>query len=352
MVLVNLLMLAVSLYVLVKSSDYFIESASHIAKKLGVSDFLIGLTLVAFGTSIPELSSAIVAAINGYEDLVVGAVIGANITNIGFVVAICAIAIPIATGENILKRDGYILFFITLVFLFTISDGKIQIWDGIILLLLYLSYVLFLFKAKKDETSRFHFKAYFNYFFKFQYLVTIHDAAVRSFLNRKKKQKLSARKRKIFEQFREGLVGDFMMLCLTSALIVITARFFINSAVGIAQLLDISRNSIGLTLVAFGTTLPELSVSLTAAKKGLGNILIGNIIGSNIANITLVVGVSSLITTGRTNIANYLFIGIALIFMTLLLLMFIRNDWTIKRKEGIGAIILYVIYVIMSLTLK
>ncbi|MCA9459019.1 MAG: sodium:calcium antiporter, partial [Nanoarchaeota archaeon] len=168
--IVNIIILFISFFILVKSSDYFVKSSSSIAKSLGVSELVIGLTLVAIGTSIPELASSIVAALNGSGSIVIGNVVGSNIANIALIIGLSAIVSTIPKNKGIVVKDGYIMLFITALILLTLYDLKLTMVEGIILFILYLSYLMFLLEKKdnkEDEEKSSNFKSYINYVFLF-----------------------------------------------------------------------------------------------------------------------------------------------------------------------------------------
>jgi len=347
MILTNILILILGLVLLVKGSDFFVKSAASIAKRFGVSKFVIGLTLVALGTSIPELASSIAASLKGSSGLVIGNVIGSNIANIGLIIGIAAVLSVIKTRENMLKRDGYILAFVSLIFLVFLFNGIVSRIEALILLLLYLAYVFFLFEKRPEYKGKYHFNEFIDYFWNFRYLTTIKSKLVSNFKN--KKELGSLEKMQIKRLFRAALIKDFMILLLGGISLVIGAKFLIEQALFFADILSIPDTLIGISLVALGTSLPELMVTISAARKGYATLAVGSIIGSNIANILLIVGVAGLIFPLEIIRSTILFSAPFMILISLLLLVFIRSNWKLKRVEGVIFILSYIAFMIFIL---
>ena len=344
MVYINVLFLLLGFLLLIKGSDFFIESSSRLAKKLGVSEFVIGLTLVAIGTSIPELSSSIAASIKGDSGLIVGSVIGSNIANIGFILGIAAIFVVINVKKLMISRDAYVVLSAAIIFYLLAFNGLISRAEGILFLLIYVSYVLFLFSSSKnDETYDFH--SFLNYFMKFRYMTTIKDMTIRRFISKKKKSEKSVSQRKYYSAFKEGIVKDLLIIVLSIIAIVYGAGFLVEESIFFSELLGITTNIMGLTIVAFGTSLPELSVAIRAASKGLGDMVVGNILGSNITNILLVLGVASIINPLEIAEKSLYHTGPFMIFISLILIYIMKSKKKITRLEGIFLFLIYLIFI-------
>ena len=335
MVTTNFLILLLGLVFLVKGSDYFVKSASTIAKKLGVSEFVIGLTLVAVGTSIPELASSIVASIQHASGIVVGNVVGSNIVNIGLIVGLAAILSPMKTEVEMLKRDGYIMLFSAVLFFVFALNGELSIIESGLFVLLYIAYVFFLFEEAEKYEGKLHFKEFIIYFFKFKYINSA-------------KQKINGSNRNGNSDSEDGngrpeggFAKDILTLVLSCAAIVIGARYFVNESIFFAELLGIPDTLIGTTLVAVGTSLPELVVTVSAARQGYGSIALGNIIGSNITNIFLILGLSGLLYPISVAEISLFFTTPVMIVISLILLIFISTGWEIKRWEGVALMVFY-----------
>ncbi|MBD3310178.1 calcium/sodium antiporter [Candidatus Woesearchaeota archaeon] len=349
--LINILLLLAGLAILVKGSDFFVRSAASIAKKFGVSEFIIGLTLVAVGTSLPELASAVMSSLKGASSLVIGNIIGANVANIGLIVGIAATMSAIRTTREMLERDGYVLLLAAALFLLFALDLRIVWWEGAISILLYVAYMFFLFEGKKKFKGRFGFREFSRYFFGFQYILTIRSKLISNYRNRRKKGKgkkhLSPEQQKeIKELFREGLVKDFLMLALSAGMVVLGAKYLVESAVYLAYIFRIPGTVIGV-LMAIGTTAPEMSVAISAARKRLGNIIMGNAIGSCITNTFLIIGISSVISPLYLLRATVNYALPFLLFMVMLLLFFLKSHWKVKRWEGLVFICLYVLFLVL-----
>ncbi|MBU0615502.1 MAG: calcium/sodium antiporter [Nanoarchaeota archaeon] len=346
MVFVNFILLIVGLVLLVKGSDFFVESASSIAKRMGVSEFVIGLTLVALGTSVPELASSVVAAAKGAGDLAIGNVVGSNIANIGLILGIAAVIAVIKTKKQMLTRDGFLMLFATCLFYIFIIDGVFGWIEALLFLLLYVAYMTFLIKSKDKMEKEYHFGHFVRYFFRFGYIVTIRNGIQSSL----KKKKIPSRKKAALKQkFRAGMLRDLALLFIGGVGIVFGARYLVEEAIFFANIFNLSNTVIGVILVAVGTSLPELSVSITAAKKGYGDICVGNVIGSNIANLFLILGVAGLITPLVVDITTLLFTGPVMILMAIMLLIFIRSRWKIRRTEGLILLTMYCLFISLLL---
>jgi len=343
MVLSNLVLFVLGLVLLVKGADFFVKSAAAIAQKLGVSGFVIGLTLVALGTSIPELASSVFAALKGESGIVIGNVVGSNIANIGLIVGLGALIATLKTREEMLKRDGYIMLFAALLFYVFIVNGRVSRGEALIFLLLYVAYILFLFECTPKSRDEYVFNDFIRYFVGFRYLVTLKNSIVPALSN--KKGITTKPGEKITELSETGLIKDFFVLTVSGCAIVLGANYLVNEAIFFAEFFDIPKTVIGISLVAVGTSLPEVGVTLSAARQGYGSIAVGNVIGSNIANVFLVLGVSALIFPLAVIKSTVYYNAPFMIFMSILLLIFIRTNWEIRRIEGIAFLLLYSLFV-------
>lgn len=295
----NILILLASLVFLGFSAKYLVDSAIKIARKWNLSEMFIGLTLVALGTSAPELVVSIAAALKGQGDLSVGNVIGSNIFNLGFILGLVAIIAPQVIPKKVVKRDGMILLGATLLTLFFVFDLRIVLWEGITLLLLLFSYLGYLW-YKKD-------------------LPTEEEDAV--------SEKASTK--------------DYLIFLASLSVLVIASEFTVSSAVFIAEYFNVSAWAIGATIIAAGTSLPEIAVSVMATIKGKFGLSIGTVIGSDIFNTLGIIGVSSIIAPitlqSKTQILGFpdSVFSVMLLVLTLLLTLFLmRTKWRLGRKEG------------------
>ena len=256
MLFLQLLLLALGFFLLVKGADWFVEGASGIADKFGIPQLVIGLTIVAMGTSAPETAVSITAAIRGNADIAVGNVVGSNILNILIILGISSAITSIAVAKTTVRYEIPIMLVITLLLLaFGAMGGTICWWEGIILLLCFAMYLFYMFvMIKRGEMQS---------------------------------EELEDTKKTVWKMLLAGVVG--------LALIILGSDFTVDAATELAKMIGLSEKFIGLTVVALGTSLPELFTSVIAACKGKADIAIGNIVGSNIFNILFVIGTSSLI---------------------------------------------------------
>jgi len=265
---IQILLLALGFALLVKGADWFVDGAAGIATKFGIPQLVIGLTIVAMGTSAPEAAVSITAAFAGNAEITIGNIVGSNVLNILIILGITALVYPVAVQKSSLIFDIPVVLFATAILFVLGYDGNISRLDGIIMLVVFVAYLFFLFwdakRPKKLESAE----------------VKKEEAEIEETKNEGKN--LSLPKAVIFTVI--GLV-----------LIVAGSNFVVKSATFIATALGLSQRFIGLTIVALGTSLPELFTSVTAAMKKNSDIAVGNIVGSNIFNILFIVGLSGLI---------------------------------------------------------
>jgi cation:H+ antiporter len=338
--LYNLIWMLAGLVLLVKGADYFVEASARLAKKLGVSDFVIGLTVVAIGTSLPELASSVVAALEAYPSIVTGNIVGSNIANIGLIIGIAAVIKTLRTKKSAYVRDSYFLILSAIMFLYFALDGGVTRLEGIILLGIYATYILFLYKTR-TKNSHYKFRDYLSFLFNFEYLTTIKSAVIRKAIKKEEDRK----DKKTLELFKESLIADIFIILVSGAAIVFGAKYFIEQAVLLADIFDLPRNLIGLTVVALGTSLPELIVSIKAARKGLGGLVIGNVIGSNIANVFLVFGLASVIIPIPLSEISILYTIPIMAFITLLFVYLIKSRHKITKWSGILLLLIYIAFI-------
>jgi len=313
MILLSFALLVIGFVILVYGADLLVDSASTLAHKLNVSDLVIGLTIVAFGTSAPELAVNIFAAIDKNTDLILGNILGSNILNIAVILGITSIIYPLSVKKNTTWVEIPSTFLASIVLFIMANDIMIDLAerselgrsDGMILLLffiLFMGYNIFLAMTGRNPGDEIDVKNYSTQASVFYILI--------------------------------GLV----MLTAGGHLIV-------DSAISIAETLGISQRIIALTIVSFGTSLPELATSVAAARKKNVDMAIGNIVGSNLFNSFLVLGISSVIFPVNINMFNNIDIYMN-IFISFMLFVFIFNgrDRKLVRWEGILLIVFYLVY--------
>ena len=256
--IVQLLLLALGFVLLVKGADWFVEGAAGIADKLGIPQLVIGLTIVAMGTSAPEAAVSITAALQGTADITVGNVVGSNIMNILVILGLSSAITSIAVAKTTVRYEIPIMLFITGLFLaLGATDGALGLLDGIILWVCFLGYLGYMLLMTKKGLMQ--------------------------------AEEAESSNRPVWLMIVMGIVG--------MALIIGGSDVTVDAATELAKMFGMSERFVGLTIVALGTSLPELFTSVIAAKKGKADIAIGNIVGSNIFNILFVVGTSALITS-------------------------------------------------------
>jgi len=312
--LLNVLLLIVGFVALIKGADIFVDGASSTAQNFKVPKMLIGLTIVAFGTSAPEFAVSMSALASGNSDMVLGNVIGSNILNILLILGVAAMIKPIAVKDNTVKKELPLVLLIStlLVVLFLdvpLSNGNInQISrsDGIVIILFF---SIFLY-----------------------YLVTL--------AKQKKEPKATAAEPPKFPLWKSLL---FVLIGLIA--IIIGSDLVVDSASHIAATLGISERVISLTVIAFGTSLPELVTTVVSAKKGEQDLLVGNIIGSNIFNICIVLGVPVIIFGGIAQSSFQILDLVMLILSALLLYIFSKTSHQkIARTEGAMMLAVFAVY--------
>lgn len=256
MFVLQVLLLALGFFLLVKGADWFVEGASGIADRFGIPQLVIGLTIVAMGTSAPETAVSITAALKGNADIAVGNVVGSNILNVLIILGISSVITPIAVSKTTVRYEIPIMLGITLLLLvFGANGGTICLWEGLILLACFVGYLLYMFVMVKKGKMQ--------------------------------SEEVGGANQPLWKM---GLACVFGL-----AFIVLGSDVTVDAATSLAKIFGMSEKFIGLTVVALGTSLPELFTSVIAAKKGKADIAIGNIVGSNIFNILFVIGTSSLI---------------------------------------------------------
>ena len=254
MIFVEILLLALGFFMLVKGADWFVDGTAGIAEKFGIPQLVVGLTIVAMGTSAPEAAVSITAALKGTADIAVGNVVGSNILNILVILGLTGLITSVAVQKSTLFYEiPYMLLVTVVLMVMGMMGNSINFVEGIIFWVMFILYLAYLFvlakKGKQEEESK--------------------------------------ETRKIWLLLGYAVVGGVV--------VVLGSNIAVDSATAIAEIIGLSEKFIGLTIVALGTSLPELVTSVTAARKGNADIAIGNIVGSNIFNILFVLGTSALI---------------------------------------------------------
>lgn len=308
--LVQVILLIIGFVVLIKGADVFVDGASSIALNCKLSKMLIGLTIVAFGTSAPEFAVSVKSIISNNSDMVLGNVIGSNILNILLIVGLCSIIKPIKVKSNTVRKElPIVMLFSTLLFflikddLFVSSINTVNRNDGFVIVLFFMIFVYYLIsimRNKKDDDAD--------------------------------------------EMAKYGMFKSIIFTILGIVCIVMGSNVVVDSASKIAGMLGVSQKMIALTVVAFGTSLPELVTSIVSTRKGEHEILVGNIVGSNIFNIGIVLGVPVALFGGIQAVGFNVIDLVVMIVSAILLFVFAYKDHEIHRHEGMIMLALFVIY--------
>ncbi len=303
------------LALLILSAKYLVQGGVSIAKYFKMSNLVIGLTIVAIGTSAPELIVSVNAAISGNPEIALGNVVGSNIVNIAFILAITAILMPIPVDRSSVRLDWPVMMLASVLLYVFILDNEIVFYEGFIFFSLLVAYTVFLLrKSKKDSLT----------------------------LSKNEPDDITKVK-----QMGVGLA--LLVIILSSVGLAFGADFMVDGASSIAEKMGVSKRVISLTIVAIGTSAPELTASLMAALRKETDIAIGNIIGSNIFNIFAVLGITSMIHPIFSDHIAFSFDIIWMLFIAILLFLFIYPFKTVylNRAEGLILFIAFLIYMFM-----
>jgi len=291
----------VAMGALIWGADMLIEQSERIALKFNIPEFIIGSTLIALGTSLPEMAASVAASFNGSSEIAVSNVIGSNILNITLVLAsVFHIARHINPDRDFFAKDSTWALVPVLVFILMIIDGVISRFDAMLLLLLMGAYLLFLLQDAKNIPE----------------------------------EDIEVDESEVFSWSKVSI-----MLIAGFVLVVGGADFTVESATTIAKSFGVSEWVIGIVMISLGTSLPELTVSISAAMKGKVDMAIGNIIGSNMANTTMVLGAAALVNPIQVNAPSYLF-DITTMIVATLILVFITANKLYNKSAGISLIII------------
>lgn len=302
--ILQLIFLLLGLFLLILGSNYLLKSSVELSLKYNISKVVIGLTVVSFATSAPELLISISSALKSSSDIAISNVIGSNIANIGLVFSTALFFVTIKISKNNVKYDLPWLLVVSAVFFFFLQDLIITKYEGIILVALLSVFIYFMFKMRKENDDE-------------------------------------------IEETKMSISKIIILLIVSSLLLFIGSELFVDSAIFFAKYFQVSERVIGLTLVAIGTSLPELVTSLVAIYKKELDISVGNIIGSNIFNILAVIGITSiiheleLVGTQIIHFDIYVMIGFSVL---LGLFFFIPKKYTLYRPHGIILFLLFLTY--------
>ena len=301
--MLNYIALIIGFIMLIKGADVFVESASCIAKKFGIPSIIVGLTIVAMGTSAPEFSVSVQSALAGMNDMSIANVVGSNIFNLLVVLGISSMVGKLKINNY---RDIIIMFITSLSMLVCSMDGLLNLFDGLLLLTLFITYIISLiikaYKEKYDDN----------------------------------------------EDYKRTMTISICLGIIGLVAIVWGGDLVVNAASNISQQLGMSENLVGLTVVALGTSLPELVTSVVATKKGELDIAIGNVVGSNIFNMLLILGSAAAINP--MTVSYFAFLDLLFVIgamFTFILLTY--NNKTLSKAKGIPLVLMYVVYMIFTI---
>jgi len=312
--IIYLLYIIGSLIVLYFGANSLVKGAASLAERMGVSALVVGLTVVAFGTSTPELIVSVQAAKDGFGGISIGNIVGSNIANIGLILGISSLIFPLKAHLQLIRFDTPFMIIAAILFFVFFLDNRIGRIEGTVFTISIVGYTIFnIIKSKKEH------------------------------------------QKKVLQEFEDSIPKvtrhwalDALFIILGLAALIIGSEFLVKNSVSLARLIGMSEAVIGLTIVAVGTSTPELATSIVAALKRQPDIAIGNIVGSNIFNILGILGVASLvrpISAPDINMTDmFVMIG-----MSLMLLPFIKTGFTLRRWEGALLLAVYIGYVIYLL---
>lgn len=300
----QVLLLVIGIIVVIKGADWLTSGAVGMAERIGVPQIIIGLTIVAMGTSMPEFFVSLMSAINGTPDLAVGNIVGSNIFNALLIVGCAAMVAPIAIQRTTVKKDIPIAVFASLLLMGMTLDGQISRIDAAILFVIFLAFLWITLRGAKTEEGA-----------------------------------GQEEKKKPMPVLKAVILVFVGLACL-----IFGSDVFVDNATAIAHAMGISDAVIGLTIVAGGTSLPELATSVVAAKKGNSGIAIGNVLGSNVFNILMILGVTGLITP--MTISGITIVDLSMMVISMILLwLFSFTKYRIERWEGVLLAAIFIGYI-------
>ena len=311
-ILKAVLLLLAGFVFLSKGADFFVEGASSVAKMLKVPSLIIGMTIVAMGTSLPELSVSVTASMNGSNALAISNVIGSNIFNLMVVLGFSAVITPLLVGKDVLKKDyPFSLFCAILLLVLGFIQMELGHIDGIIFLVIFAAFLI-------------------------SQIISAQKARAASLENEQADEEDSGQLSFIFSVIY--IIGG-------ACAVKFGGDWVVSGAVSLATVYGLSENLIGLTIVALGTSLPELVTSIAAARRNELDMAIGNVVGSNIFNILMILGVAAAISPITFVMENVMDIGILLVFSAIVWV-FCFTKGRINRREGIIMLLLYAVYLV------
>ena len=306
----EVLMIILGFVLLIKGADFLVDGASGVAKRFRIPEIVIGLTIVSIGTSMPELFVSTTSALQGSADMSIGNIIGSNICNLLLILGLSAVISPMKFQKTTRNIEVPMCFGVTAVFLLLCNLGKVlSLVDGIILLVLFAGFIGYTFYIAKKGMEQGEAEE---------------------------------------ETKQNSMLKNIILIVIGVVALKLGGDFTVNNSVVIAEKVGISQKVIGLTVLAIGTSLPELVTSVVAATKGSDDLAIGNIIGSNIFNMLMIIGVSAVITPLAYNVTYNLQLGILLGSLVLLeVFAFTKPKNQMTRPNGVIYVALYAVYMVL-----
>jgi len=319
----DFLILAFGLFLLWGGAEYMVKYASLLAQSMGISPLIVGLTVVSLGTSFPELLVSTMAAFQEKPGISIGNIIGSNIANIGLILGVGAIIFPLEIKANWVRREVPFMIIVTAIFIaMAYGDSQISQIEGVVLIALLIVFVLYLAKYTLREMNE------------FQELLELRERAGETIDAPDRVQR--------WKYLGMALVGTIILL--------VGSQITVDSATKLARTLGVAESTIGLTLIAFGTSLPELATTIVSALRKEVDLAVGNVIGSNIFNLTLVGGAAALISP-LPALSDGVAISIEfalLASLSLIIWPMMRWRWNIQRVEGMALLIFYLCFIIFT----
>lgn len=336
--ILNIILMAIGLILLIKGADVFIEEGSKIGKIFNVSEILMGLTFVCIGTSLPELFLSVNASLKNSSDMVIGNIVGTNILNMCCVLGLICIMNPLRLLRETIRKDMHMSLLSSILLMLLLIDSYVantteniisRADAGILLMffVIFMYYTLYQFgEYMRDKRENKHSKRLEN-----------KESNIKE-KNKKTPKKFSPRtKKKILKHLVIAIIG--------AAMVYYGAELVVSNAVQVAKLLGVSETLISVTIVAIGTSLPELTTALVALKKDKVNIAVGNVIGSNMFNTLLVIGTAAFVKPVKLNDSSLFVDCFVFILVCLVLVLFTKRKPIIARGEGLTLIGIYIVYI-------
>lgn len=344
-IIINILLLALGLFLLIKGSDIFVDAGTVIGKMFKMTEVLIGLTIACVGTGLPELILSINGSVNGTSNLVIGNIVGSNIFNMCIILGLVCVLHPLKLLRQTIRKDMHMSLLSSIALFVLLLDNTqnslaknmISLTDGIILLLLFAVFIYYTFYEITEYLRDRREKKYL------EQKENANNKENRNISQESEKKQIYTTKdmQKLFKNIAIGLVGI--------AMVHVGAEITVDSTVKIAKFFNVSQTFISIVIIAVGTSLPELTTSYAALKKNRVNIAIGNLIGSNMFNTLCVLGISSLINPLALE-GNYLLIDCAVFMLVcLVMVLFTKRKPEISKIEGFSLISIYILYIVYVL---